>query len=134
MSIERGRTVLNGGNMLGKVQKKDKMIRESVDKANNIARFICRKFDLEIKTSKNQIEYYYVDCSVDVTEGCKVSNYEKKFAKAFLLEYTLKQYNILSGEYEPYIWFALYDGNLVCTPVYADTGKIIDINLDELNY
>ena len=134
MSVERNKNVLNGGNMVGKVYKKNKDIKESVERANNIARYICRKYDLEIKTSKNKLVYYYVDCSVDVTEECKVSNYEAKFAKALMVEYTIRKYNILSGEYEDYIWFALYDGNMVITPVYMETGQITDINLEELLY
>ena len=94
MSVERNKNVLNGGNMVGKVYKKNKDIKESVERANNIARYICRKYDLEIKTSKNKLVYYYVDCSVDVTEECKVSNYEAKFAKALMVEYTIRKYNI----------------------------------------
>ena len=134
MSIEKGKVFLNGGNMVAKVNKKNKEIRESVERANDIARFICRKFDIEIKTSKNKLVYYYVDCSVDVTDECKVSNYEAKFAKAFMVEYTICKYNILSGEYEDYIWFALYNNNMVCKPVYVDNGQITDIDLNDLLY
>ena len=123
-----------------KIRKQPKNVKEAVERANSISRYICNKYSLEgVKTLDNRIVLYEVDCTKDIIrhEEIPESRYpygERKYVKSFILEYTIRQYNPLTRTKEDIIWFELDNGYLVSKPIWCKDGFPLDINVTDIPY